>query len=190
MAYDGFYAGLSSRASVNEILNLALAAKGEVVEATKGATAARDAADVSATNAKASATTATANAASTASDKAAVKAYLDTAKRKFTIYAFERTLSVGQKAVAITPQYALTSQNPPVDWFGTASANSNGVLHAVIMNNGVPMETAADIRVINGYVSFTVRPHAIRNGDTLVITSTSGMISELSLTLRYDSEAF
>ena len=190
MAYDGFYAGLSSRASVNEILNLALAAKNEVVEATEGALAAKDLAVASAEEAKLSAVTSSANATTTSSDKVAIKAYIDKAKRKFTIYSFERTVSVGQKILAITPQYALESQNPPVDWFGTASANSNGTIHVVIMNNGVPMETAADIQVVSGYVGITVRQHSLRNGDTLVATLTSGMVSELSLTLRYNSEEF
>ncbi len=167
-----------------------MAAKDDVAKNAADAKVSKDSATASAASAAANATIAKNSATSAKADSDGVKTYVAMAKRKFTIYVFERTVSVGQRALAITPQYMLTSQNPPLDWYGTASATSNGTLVANIINNGAPMETAATIRVVNGVVSFTVTPHSIQNGDTLVITLTTGMISELSLTLRYDSENF
>lgn len=187
MAYDGMYGDLSTRGAANEVLNLAIQTKDEIVAAALAATTAADAAALSETNAAASSTSASASALAASDAITEINGIVSDAHRKYSIYVFERSVVIGQKVMQINPQYQLESQDPVVDWVGTASPVSSGVLTMDIVNNGVYLETAATINIVGGVVSFIVSPHTIQNGDTVVITCSSGTISDLSLTIRYES---
>lgn len=122
MAYDGFYAGLSSRASVNEILNLAIATKEELLPIA----AAMESAEATTLTALGSiewskgqaATSAAASAASAqASEASSVKAkqYADSATYKF------QTLNTAALAVPIgqTTVWGIVTTNFPAVFYQT-----------------------------------------------------------------------
>ena len=185
MAHDGVYSGLSSRASVNEILNQALKARDDVVAAQEAAAVSEENAKTSELQTQADVVTTGANAAATATDRAAVAAALAASNRQFSIYAYSGSVTSGGVVLQITPQYSLEYVAPAVDWLTVVEGT--GRLLVNIVNGGVVMSTPITIDVVAGIPNMTIAPHTIFRGDTLRIECTQGTLTNLSMTMRYKS---
>lgn len=186
MAYDGFYSGLSERASVSEILNQAIVVQTNVEALALAAEDSATTATTAATNAATSATTATADAVQTAADRAAVEAYVTQSQRQFSIYGYQKDAPLDSTVLRITPQYQLVYVTDS-DW--VIEAAGTGVLTATIHNAGNLLQTLATFTVTDGVVVRNILPHTIFNGDSVRFIVTSGNLTDVAFTLRYKSDA-
>ena len=119
-------------------------------------------------------------------EAAELRAYIKTAHRTFTLYEFTPAVVTGQKLLRIAPQLNLKSQEPAIDWVGTADSNGPCTLEFRIINDGVSMSVPVTVVFAGGVATFTVAPHNLYNGDVLEITCTAGSATNLALTARYD----